>query len=176
MKPGLVKIIEKVHHIWGIFETSETDLYTAVNACSIDYANTWSLKQVHRLSKIQSPHSCSTYFECENMVEFDTRVTWATLPIMRIHPREAQECNIWQIPATLHNTRSLDHCPGCHGSPKAILILDPVDIEKAYHSSVSCYHCLQWHVRSFGWRYASFGEDDDSREQWLILRRGVCTM
>jgi len=46
MKPGLAKIIEKVH-ISRYFELAETDLHVAQNACCIDYANTWSSKQVH---------------------------------------------------------------------------------------------------------------------------------
>jgi hypothetical protein len=29
------------------FESTETDLCMAANACGIDYADTWSLKQVH---------------------------------------------------------------------------------------------------------------------------------
>jgi len=59
LKPGLAKIIEKVHNSW-YFEIPEADLHTADNACCIYYADTWSMKQVHWLSKRQSPH-CSTY-------------------------------------------------------------------------------------------------------------------
>ena len=43
MRPGLAKIIEKVH-IPTYFESAETDFHIAVNACCIDYANTWLLK------------------------------------------------------------------------------------------------------------------------------------
>ena len=43
MKPGLAKIIEKVR-ISRYFESAETDLNRAENACCIDYANTWSSK------------------------------------------------------------------------------------------------------------------------------------
>jgi len=46
MKPGLAKIIEK-EHISRNFESAETDLHIAENACCIDYANTWSSKRVH---------------------------------------------------------------------------------------------------------------------------------
>ena len=46
MRPGLAKIIEKVH-ISTSFESAETDLHIAVNACCIDYADTWSSKRVH---------------------------------------------------------------------------------------------------------------------------------
>ena len=46
MKPGLAKIIEK-GCISKYFETAETDLRIAENACCIDYANTWSSKRVH---------------------------------------------------------------------------------------------------------------------------------
>ena len=46
MKPGLAKIIEKVC-ISRYFESAETDLHIAENACCVDYANTWSSKRVH---------------------------------------------------------------------------------------------------------------------------------
>jgi len=46
MKPGLVKIIETVR-ISRYFESAETDLHIAENACCVDYADTWSLKPVH---------------------------------------------------------------------------------------------------------------------------------
>jgi len=46
MKPGLAKIIEK-EHISRNFESAETDLHIAENACCIDYANTWLSKWVH---------------------------------------------------------------------------------------------------------------------------------
>ena len=45
MRPGLAKIIEKLHISW-YFESPETDLHIAENACCIDYADTWSLKRV----------------------------------------------------------------------------------------------------------------------------------
>jgi len=56
--PGLAKIIEKVC-ISTYFESAETDLHIAENASCIDYADTWSLKQVHSLSKSRRP-DCST--------------------------------------------------------------------------------------------------------------------
>jgi len=46
MRPGLAKIIEKVR-ISTYFESAETDLHIAENACCIDYADTWSSKRVH---------------------------------------------------------------------------------------------------------------------------------
>ena len=46
MRPGLAKIIEKVH-ISRYFESPETDIHIAENACYIDYADTWPSKQVH---------------------------------------------------------------------------------------------------------------------------------
>jgi len=46
MKPGLAKTIEKVC-ISRYFESAETDLHIAENACYIDYANTWLSKRVH---------------------------------------------------------------------------------------------------------------------------------
>jgi len=46
MKPGLAKIIEKVRISW-YFGSPEIDIHMAENACSIDYADTWSSKRVH---------------------------------------------------------------------------------------------------------------------------------
>jgi hypothetical protein len=46
MKPGLAKIIEKVR-ISTYCESAETDLHIAENACCSNYADTWTLKQVH---------------------------------------------------------------------------------------------------------------------------------
>jgi len=46
MKPGLAKIIEKVR-ISRYFASSETHHHMVENACSIDYADTWSSKRVH---------------------------------------------------------------------------------------------------------------------------------
>jgi len=45
-RPGSAKIIEKVR-ISTYFESAETDLHIAENACCIDYADTWSSKRVH---------------------------------------------------------------------------------------------------------------------------------
>jgi hypothetical protein len=53
MRPGLAKIIEKAR-ISRHCEWPETDIHRAENACCIDYANTWSTKQVHWLSKSQA--------------------------------------------------------------------------------------------------------------------------
>jgi len=45
IRPGLAKIIEKVP-ISSNFESPESDPHIAENAYNIDYADTWSLKQV----------------------------------------------------------------------------------------------------------------------------------
>jgi hypothetical protein len=58
MRPGLAKIIEKVCISWH-FESPETDLHIAENACCIDHADTWSSKRVDWVSKSQSPR-CGT--------------------------------------------------------------------------------------------------------------------
>jgi hypothetical protein len=73
MKPGLAKIIEKVR-ISTYFECAETDLQIAENAGCIDYADTWSAKRVHRLSKIQIPDCSTAYYGYKDTSEFDTRV------------------------------------------------------------------------------------------------------
>ena len=46
MRPCLAKIIEKVH-ISTYYESAETDLHIAENACCIDYADTWTSKRVY---------------------------------------------------------------------------------------------------------------------------------
>jgi hypothetical protein len=46
MRPGLAKIIEKVR-ISTYYESAETDLHIAENACCINYADTWMSKRVH---------------------------------------------------------------------------------------------------------------------------------
>jgi len=73
MRPGLAKIIEKVRTS-RYFESPETDLHKVQNTCCIDYANTWSSKRVHSLSKSRSPHSSTWEYGCEDMLELDNRV------------------------------------------------------------------------------------------------------
>jgi hypothetical protein len=46
MRPGLVKMIEKVH-ISRYFERVETDIHIAENACCVEYADTWLVKRVN---------------------------------------------------------------------------------------------------------------------------------
>jgi len=88
MRPGLAKIIEKLR-ISTYFESAETDLHIAVNACCIDYVDTWASKLDHWLSKSQSTNCSPTIYGCENRVKFDSGVAWAKPPIMRIHLRVA---------------------------------------------------------------------------------------
>jgi len=113
IKPGLPKIIPKVL-IWRIFARYENDLGIPWNACGTAYADTWSSKRLHLQSKSYSTKCHTTYYGCENTVEFNTSVAWARLPIMGIHPWVAEESKLPQIPATLHNTRSMEHCPVHH--------------------------------------------------------------
>jgi len=109
MKPGLAKVIEKVF-ISTYFECAETDLQIAENAGCIDYADTWSAKRVHRLSKSQSPDRSTTYYGCEDTLELDTGVAPARLPITWIHARVAYKPKIQRLPTTLHNTGWVDDC------------------------------------------------------------------
>jgi len=83
MRPGLAKIIEAIR-ISRHFERSETDLHIAGNACCNDYSDTWLSKRVHWLSKGQCTNSSTPYYGCENKVELDSGVAWASLPIMRM--------------------------------------------------------------------------------------------
>jgi len=172
MRPGLAKIVEKPHTS-RYFESPETDLHIAMKAYCVDYADTWLSKWVHWLSNSQSANCTTTYYGCEDTIEFDTGVAWASLLITRIHPQVAQEFKIQSLPATLHNSGWMDHCQVHYGSFEAIPVLDPVDVETAYSYSPSSYHYVKWHVRSYGWWYASFSGEEHGMEGRLILRQGV---
>jgi len=148
-RPGLVKTIEKVC-ISRYFESAETDLRVAKNACCIDYADTWSSKQVHRLSQSQCLHRSTTWYVIEDTLEFDTAVAWAILLITRIHPQVTPKSKIQCVPATLHNTEWMDLCEVYGGNFKAIPIMDPRDVEEAYGHITSHYQSLQWPVRPDG--------------------------
>jgi len=80
MNPGLAKIIEKVC-ISRYFESAETDLHIAENACCIDYANTWSSKRVHCLSKCQCSYRRTSDYGCEDPLELDHGVARSRVPI-----------------------------------------------------------------------------------------------
>ena len=71
---------------------------------------------------------------------------------------------------TLQNSGLLDHCKVCHGSVKAMLILDTVDVQEACSHIASRHHSVQWHVRSHGWCDASFGYD----QHWVQRRFVLC--
>jgi len=139
MKPGLAKIIQKVH-ISRYSENSETDHHIAVNASWVDYVDTWSSKWVHCLSKSQSTNRTPCYYGCVNMVEIDTGVAWASLLTMRIHPRVAESSNIERSPITLPNWRWMYNLQVGQASVNAFPILYSVDVEKTYGHTASCYH------------------------------------
>jgi len=84
MRLGLAKIIEKVRTS-TYFESPETALHDAENACCIDYTNTWLSQQVHWLSNSRCPHHSTTDYGCEDTLKLDPRVAWPTLPIIRTH-------------------------------------------------------------------------------------------
>jgi len=88
MKPGLVKIIEKVC-ISRYFESAETDLHIAENACCVDYANTRWSKRVQWLSKGQSPNRRTSDDGCEDLLELDLGFDQAHVPITWIPTRVA---------------------------------------------------------------------------------------
>jgi len=160
MWPGFAKILEKVHH-WRHFERPETDLHIAENDGCINYSDTRSLNRDHWLSTNESTNDSTTNYGCETTVDFNTGVAWASLPIMIIHLWVAQESQIHYLPPTIDNTGWMDHRQVHHGSYMAFPILDPEDVRKAYSNSASRYQCLQWHVPTYGWRYASFGQEED---------------
>jgi len=66
-RPGLAKIIEKVR-ISRDFESPESDLHIAVNACCIDYTDTRSSKLVLWLLKSQSTNHGNTDYGWEDNV------------------------------------------------------------------------------------------------------------
>jgi len=155
MRPGLAKIIEKVL-ISRHCERPQRNLHKADNACCVNYADTWLSKWVHWRSQGQSLNSSTSDYGCESTVEFNIGVPWVSLPNTIICPGLAEESKLQRLPATLHHTRWMDTPRVHHGSFEAIPILDHVDVEKAYSYSASCHHCLQWHLQSSGWRYATF--------------------
>jgi len=156
MRPGFGKIIEIVR-ISRYFESSQNDLHIAENACWMDYANTLLSKLVHWPSKSPCSHCCTTDYGFEDRLELDTAVTRAGQLITRCHLRVPRRSKIPWLPATLHNTRSMEHCKVCNGSNEAIPIFDPVDIDEAYSHIASHHLSQQWHVWSYRWHYASFG-------------------
>jgi len=145
MKPGLAKMIEKVHISW-YFESPEADLHIAENACCINYVDTWSPKRVHWLSKRQSPHCGTSYYRYGDTFELYTGVTRARLPLTGIHPRVASKPTIRWILAIIHSSGWMDDCHVCHGSVEAISLLDPLDVEEAYSHIASRHHSVQQHV------------------------------
>jgi len=132
MRPGFAKIIEKVLISWD-FESSEADLHIAENACYIDYADTWSPKRGHWLSKSRSPNCSTSDDGCQDTLELYSGVAQACLLITRIHTLVASKPKISSIPATIHNSGCMDDCQVCHGSIETISLLDPLDVEEASH-------------------------------------------
>jgi len=156
MRPGLAKIIEK-ECISKYFESPETDLHIAENACCIDYTDTCSSKWVHLMSKSQSPHRSTTFHGVKHTFRLNTNGRGASLPITKIDLRVAPTSKIQWLPATLNNTEWMDYFQVHHWSFKAILILDHRGIKVAYDHIASVYHSSQWYVRSYGLHYVHLG-------------------
>ena len=142
MRPGFAKIIEKVRISW-YFESPETDLHIAEDACCIDYVDTWSSKRVHWPSKRWSPDCSTSDYGCKDTLELKIGVARARLPITGIHTRLASKAKIHWVPITFYNSRWMDHCEVCHGYTEAILILDPLDVKEVYGHIASHYHSVQ---------------------------------
>ena len=104
MKPGLAKIIEKVR-ISRYFASSETHHHMVENACSIDYADTWSSKRVHWLSLRRSSDRGITDYGCEDTTALNTGVARVRPPVKGIHMCVAPKSKIHWFPATFHNSR-----------------------------------------------------------------------
>jgi hypothetical protein len=88
MRPGLAKIIEKVR-ISTYYESAETDVHIAENACCIDYTDTWTSKRVYWLSNRQSPDLSATHYTGYDTLELDAGVVRARLLIAWIQMRVA---------------------------------------------------------------------------------------
>jgi len=88
MRPGLAKIIENVP-ISTYFESAETDIHIAENACCIDYTDTWSSKRVHWMSTSQSPDCNTTQYGYEDTLKLDNGVARALLWSTWINNQEA---------------------------------------------------------------------------------------
>jgi hypothetical protein len=84
MRPGLAKIIEKVR-ISAYFETADTDLHIAENACYIDYTDTCLSKRVHWLSNSQCLDCSTTHYGCKETSQLNTAVARVHLLIMLIY-------------------------------------------------------------------------------------------
>jgi len=121
MKPGVAKIIEKVC-ISRYFESADTDLHIAENACCFDYANSWLSKRVHWQSKSPSPYRDTSEFGCQDLLELNPGVARVHLPITRIHSRVAYQPKMLRLLATPHNSRWMVHYEVCHGSVETISI------------------------------------------------------
>ena len=156
MRTGLAKIMGTVRTS-RYFESPETDLHIAQNACCIDYTDIWSSKRVHWLLKSYSPHWATSDFGCKDTLQLYSGVTQTILLIIGIHKWVATNSKQQWLPATFHYTGQMDHCQVCHGGLKAIAILDTVDVEEVYSPTESRYHSIEWYVRSHGWLNASFG-------------------
>jgi len=173
MRAGLAKIVEKIH-ISRYFKSPETDIHILENVCCIESSDTRLSKRVHWHSTSQSTNRSTTYYGCENMVEFDGAESWVSLLITRIHLRLPEDSTFQWWPATRHNTGWMKHRQVRHGTFEAIPLLEPQDVEEVNGSSASRHDCLQWNVPSSGWRYVIFSYEDDSIEGRLILCCEVC--
>jgi len=156
------------------WKAHERNQQYAKNACCMDYANTQSLKWDLWLSKSEFTTRSTTNYGCSDTMTFNTGVVWETLPITRIHPKGAQQSKIPWLPHTLHNPGWMNHRHITCANFMTIQVLDSEDVEKAYGYPASSDHCLQWHVRWYGWRYASFSWQDNRMEGSLILCHEVC--
>ena len=93
MIPGLAKIFWK-QGIWRDFQSGDTDIQKAANACCIDYADTESSKWVHWMSISQSANPITTDSGWEDTMDIDAGVSWASLLITSIQQRVAQGSKI----------------------------------------------------------------------------------
>jgi len=156
--------------VYAPLQSPETDLHIAQNACHIGYANTWSLKRVHWLSKCHGPHRSTSNYGGEDTLGHKTGAARVRLQCMAMHTQVAPKSNIQWLLSPFHDSRWMDHCEVCQGSIEAISILNSAHSKDAYSHNASHHRSIQWHVRSHGWCDASLGQEEDSMEGRLVLR------
>jgi len=153
MRAALAKIVQKVR-IWSNFESPGTDLLSEPNTYIMYHSQTRLSKRMHCLSHSQITDHSTTYSRFEQRVEDNTSINWWRLPLTRIHPWVAQVSKSQSFPATIHNTEWMDYCRVHEGRCTATPILDPQNDIEVYRYSELHYHCLQWHVSTYGWHFA----------------------
>jgi len=175
MKPGFATIIEKVC-ISTYSERPETDQWIVENACCIEFADTWSSKRVCWMSTSQCNCCGTTYYRFPDWVEIISGDASLGLPMTRIHLLVAAESTIQWLPACEVNTGWIEYRHVGHGRVIANLVLDDMDVKKAYGDSELWYHCIQQQVWPYRWCCGTMCQEEDIMLERLMLCREVCML